>query len=420
MSAASVHKISVVLPATSYEEAGKYQSTAKHWARHRLPELLDQYLAPLDNTDELVYIEKVTINLPDLPWNLDDAAWQEQLAAAIKLSATSPDSFILILRQWLFFLANGCLQATALLNSRQEIEAFLLRHTDQLRTVLLQEMGKEIRLPIWQRLLTQHSGTLVTLVLEVLLDIHASQSAAFYPVLIKSLRESPDAVYRQLSELVVMNQQRNESGKAKLISQILSDRNKNTDQMPSAKNTKRPVLQGGDDKGPVAGSTIACSNAGLVLLFPYINRFFEQVGLVAHEEFASPAARTTAVMALHWLATGNLAMPPEELLVLPKLLCGVDLSEAVNWNEELPELIQTEGQELLEAIIGHWAVLQNTSPDGLRQSFLQRNGTLRLQDDNYMLQVEESGVDVLLNSVPWGFRHYRLPWMRRHLITEWY
>ncbi|WP_276484822.1 contractile injection system tape measure protein [Paraflavitalea pollutisoli] len=420
MSTASVHKISVVLPATSYEEAGKHQSAAKHWARHRLPELLDQYLAPMDHPDEVVYIEKVTINLSDLPWNLSDVDWKEQLAEAIKLRAASKDSLTLIARQWLFYLAHGCLPATALLSTRQEIETWLLKHTDQLRTVLLQERVKEITGPCWHRLLTQHTATLINLVLEVLLEVSPSQSAALYPVLVKQLQETPGTLYHHLSELVAMSRENKLNQKKALLQQILSGKHAKSAQAPFTEDSKHSLQQTAGDQEPAANHAIACSNAGLVLLFPYISRFFEQAGLVASGEFVSPEARTTAVQALHWLATGTTSLPPEELLVLPKLLCGLDLSEVVTWEEELPEGITVEGHELLEAIIGHWAVLQNTSPDGLRQTFLQRMGNLRLQDDNYILQVEESGVDVLLNSIPWGFRHFRLPWMRRHLVTEWY
>lgn len=420
MSTASVHKISVVLPATSYEEAGKHQSAAKHWARHRLPELLDQYLAPLDKPDQVIYLERVTINLTDLPWNLSDADWQQRLSEAIKLSAASSDTFTLVVRQWLFYLANGCLQATSLLSSRQEMETFLLGHLDQLRGSLLKEVGSKMGFPFWERLFVQHKDTLVTQVLEFLLGIQPSQAKALYPVLLKRLRESPVTVYRQLSDLVVMNKELTANQKSALLQQLLSAENRMNDKEEVAEDGKQPVHQVANGKEPVENSAIVCSNAGLVLLLPYINRFFEQVELVAKDEFVSAAARTTAVQALHWLATGATAMPAEELLVLPRLLAGLELSAVVAWEEGLPDVIQAEGLELLKAVIGHWSVLQHTSPDGLRQSFLQRNGKLRLQDDNYTLQVEESGVDVLLNSIPWGFRHYRLPWMHRHLVTEWY
>ncbi|MBX3257547.1 MAG: hypothetical protein KF862_25700 [Chitinophagaceae bacterium] len=408
MSVATVHTISLVLPAASYGEAGKRQASAKHWARHRLPDLLNRHLESLDNSDEVVYIEKVTIALNDLPWNLTDTAWQQMLAKAIQVRSASADSFALILRQWLFYLSNGCLETKSLLSSRQDIEDHLLQHTDMLPPLLLKEAEQAFSLIMWQRLLVQHKAALVTIILEILLDIHKEQAIKLYTVLMKTINEAPEAVFRLLSKLAAVNRAAGRPLKAEALKQLLSrgtGRSMEEDIVPARK---------------AAGKYIACSNAGLVLLFPYIKRFFENTGLVQGDTFINDMARMNAVQSLHWLATGKEAFPQEELLALPKLLCGMELSDSVEWDDVLPAAIQTGGSELLQAVIGHWKTLQHTSIDGLRETFLQRNGKLLLQEDSCTLQVEESGVDILLNSIPWGFRNYRLPWMRCHLITEWY
>lgn len=56
---------------------------------------------------------------------------------------------------------------------------------------------------------------------------------------------------------------------------------------------------------------------------------------------------------------------------------------------------------LLQTVIDYWEVLKSTSPDGLREGFLQRQGKLtRSGDRNWKLQVEQQAIDILLGSLP--------------------
>ena len=76
--------------------------------------------------------------------------------------------------------------------------------------------------------------------------------------------------------------------------------------------------------------------------------------------------------------------------------------------------------EMLMAIIGHWSILKNTSIEGLRNSFLQREGRLENRDDQWRLTVQQMGHDMLLDHVPWNFRMIKLPWMNQLLMVEWF
>lgn len=417
MSTVKVHKVHLVLPATDYEEAGQLQASAKHWAKHRLPDLLNYHLEKMDREEEVLLIEKVNITLTDYPWNLSDTAWRQILAESLKVPDALTDAFVLITRQWLFYLSNGCLETSTLLSSRQAIEDHLLQNLSRLAPVLVSEAGQGFTAPMWQRLFAQHPAALTVAVLEALLPVTHEQALELYAVLVTSIRERPEATARQLAALAVTNKTVPPSRKAVLLRQLLepgaSTGIHETESLPAE---KIPEME----KQLVTDTYIACANAGLVLLFPHLKRFFENTGWVSGDEFNSAAARVNAVQALHWLATGTTDLPAEELLVLPRLLCGMALSDKVDWTDPLPEAVQTEGQALLEAVIGHWKVLQRTSVEGLRQTFLQRSGRLLIRGSSCTLQVEESGVDILLDGIPWGFRHYRLPWMRYTLITEWY
>jgi hypothetical protein len=74
---------------------------------------------------------------------------------------------------------------------------------------------------------------------------------------------------------------------------------------------------------------------------------------------------------------------------------------------------------LLKSVIQYWEVLKNTTVDSLRETFLQRDGQLKIESA-FLMQVSNSGVDILLSKLPWGFRNYKLPWMQKSIITEWH
>jgi hypothetical protein len=162
---------------------------------------------------------------------------------------------------------------------------------------------------------------------------------------------------------------------------------------------------------------IAVEKAGLVLLAVYLPAFFQKLGLQLIE---NESDRHRATHLLHYLATGG-EQPEEPLLILPKVLCGLDLTEAVPQDIELTETEKTASNLLLEAVIRNWPVLKNTSPDALRHTFLQRDGILSWQasQQSWLLQVERKGQDLLLDRLPWTFGTIRLGWMGEMINTEW-
>ena len=74
---------------------------------------------------------------------------------------------------------------------------------------------------------------------------------------------------------------------------------------------------------------------------------------------------------------------------------------------------------MLGSVIEHWVILKNTSIEGLRESFLQRNGKLTFANNEWLLQVEQKPYDMLLQSLPWNIGIIKLAWMRNILKTEW-
>jgi hypothetical protein len=161
---------------------------------------------------------------------------------------------------------------------------------------------------------------------------------------------------------------------------------------------------------------IFIDNAGLVLLHPFLQRFFEQLGIAKEDELLQSER---ALCLLHYLVTGFTEAPEYEL-VLPKLLCGIPLSMPVPLLFDISESEKNEASAMLEAVISHWEALGNTSVDGLRGSFLVRPGKLSQKEDgDWLLQVESRTYDILLDQLPWGISMIRLPWMKTMLWVEW-
>ncbi|MDP3914132.1 MAG: contractile injection system tape measure protein [Bacteroidota bacterium] len=163
---------------------------------------------------------------------------------------------------------------------------------------------------------------------------------------------------------------------------------------------------------------IFVDNAGLVLLHPFLSSFFADFELLADGKFKDIESQTTAVHLLHYLASKQ-ELAPEYELITEKFLCGWDLDLPIAREVTLSIEMKNESEALLKAAIKHWSALKNTSPDGLREGFLQREGKLILNDFQDRLIIESKAQDVLLSFLPWGYSIFKLPWMKNALYVEW-
>lgn len=172
--------------------------------------------------------------------------------------------------------------------------------------------------------------------------------------------------------------------------------------------------ESGDDLDALPGFYV--DNAGLVLLHPFLPQFFSVVGVADSNELIDPQR---ALCLLHYLSTGE-SLAPEYALTLPKILCNIPLDTPVAADVPLMSDEMAEATVLLEAVIHHWDALRDTSPDGLRGTFLLRSGKVSRQGDGeWLLQVEMQTCDILLDQLPWGLSMIKLPWMDRSLRVEW-
>ncbi|NEP40429.1 MAG: hypothetical protein F6K35_14790 [Okeania sp. SIO2H7] len=159
-------------------------------------------------------------------------------------------------------------------------------------------------------------------------------------------------------------------------------------------------------------------NAGLILLWPFLNSFFVKIGLVQNNIFINIISTQRADLLLQYLIDNSTEIP-EHILPLNKILCGIDLLEPIDTNLEITEPERAECENLLSAVIQNWSILKNTSVEGLRKAFLQRNSILKIRDGSWLLQVERETYDILVDKIPWSIRVVKLPWMNNILYVEW-
>jgi hypothetical protein len=158
--------------------------------------------------------------------------------------------------------------------------------------------------------------------------------------------------------------------------------------------------------------------AGIILLAPFLKPFFTKLHLLNADEWINWEAQVKAVYLLKYLSNGPQHYQ-EYQLVLEKLLCGIPINQPL---EALPEFTQAEtdeAEDLLHSVLEHWQRLKNTSVNGLRESFFKRDGILTPKENNWQLQVQRKTMDVLLDSIPWGFSTVSLPWNEYIIFTEW-
>ncbi|MFP3507259.1 contractile injection system tape measure protein [Burkholderia sp. SIMBA_062] len=159
------------------------------------------------------------------------------------------------------------------------------------------------------------------------------------------------------------------------------------------------------------------ANAGLILLWPLLPRWFNTLGLVNDGRFVDDAARWQALGCLDWLAWGDPELA-EWRTPLSRWLCGIP------WDAPFdPQPVSAERQDDLDtwltATFAGLPLLNRCSVGDLRAFFFQRAGTLNEVEDHLTLSVEPDATDVLLQGLPWPRTQVVLPWLPGPLAIDW-
>jgi len=174
----------------------------------------------------------------------------------------------------------------------------------------------------------------------------------------------------------------------------------------------------GEKKERNFAEALFITHAGLVIVAPYLGMLFSRLNYLKDNQFLSVDFRARAVILMAYIASGT-TEPLEHELVLHKILCGMSIDHPIDVSIVLSSEEKSTADDMLDAIISHWTVLKNTSKEGLRVSFIDREGKLDEDANGFYLKVEQKSIDVLLDSIPWNIQKIKLSWMHKILDVIW-
>lgn len=164
---------------------------------------------------------------------------------------------------------------------------------------------------------------------------------------------------------------------------------------------------------------IFISNAGLVLIHPFLRYFFEGLNLLDKElQFKSKSDAHKAIHLLQFIAAGQETTDELEL-PLNKILCGIDINEPVPKYAGLSNAEKEECIFLIKTVLERWEALKTSKPAALRNTYLQREGILKQSGSGWNLNIERNTFDVMLEKLPWSISLIKLPWLSQILYVEW-
>jgi hypothetical protein len=159
-------------------------------------------------------------------------------------------------------------------------------------------------------------------------------------------------------------------------------------------------------------------HAGIMILAPFLQSFYDELGLLKGSLWKNDESRHRAAHLLKFMATGTENLPEYDF-VLEKLICGIPVEGPLPLDSMLSDRETGEVRLLLESVIQYWTALKNTSVNGLRETFLKREGIVSRKEDGWLVQIERKTWDVLLDKMPWGYSTIALPWNDYIIHTEW-
>jgi hypothetical protein len=162
------------------------------------------------------------------------------------------------------------------------------------------------------------------------------------------------------------------------------------------------------------------NNAGIILLHPFFKTLFVQLDLCENDGiWKNKKSQHKAILLTQYLVKSEEKINESDL-ILNKILCGLAIEKVVNVTLKISKKEKDKCNNLLEAILEYWKVMHSSSIEALQETFLQRDAKLKcIKDNSYEVWVEEKGVDILLEQLPWGIATIQTPWMVNYLTCHW-
>ena len=174
-----------------------------------------------------------------------------------------------------------------------------------------------------------------------------------------------------------------------------------------------------DQEDLIMDDRIMIQNAGIILIWPYLSKYFDMLGMTEKGDFKSDDEAIKGVHLLQYIATGLEDPVSEHELLLNKVLCGVGMVTPIPMTMNISDVEKETSEMMLNGVLQNWNKLKSSSIDALRDGFLMREGYLEEGPDSWQLDVEKKTLDILLNSLPWGYGNIKLSWMKKRLIVTW-
>jgi len=161
-------------------------------------------------------------------------------------------------------------------------------------------------------------------------------------------------------------------------------------------------------------------DAGLVILHPFLTAFFDTLKMLDSEkkQFVSISMQERACHLLKYM-TGYRGPHYGHLLMLEKMMCGLPFTYPISKDFKIRPEEEQEINNLLSAVCQHWKPLKGSTTESLQRSFILRHGTLEYADSAWIVRVEGSAIDILLEDLPWEISTILFAWLEPMIFVEW-
>lgn len=166
------------------------------------------------------------------------------------------------------------------------------------------------------------------------------------------------------------------------------------------------------------GEPVYTNRAGLVIVALFLPQLFKKLEYIEDKIFKNVELKYRALHLIEYIATGA-PKTEEHLLLFHKLLAGIPVNHPVPPPGPLTTEETKTADDMLEAVISNWKGIGKTTVEGLRESFINRQGKLVAVEENWELTVETKVWDVLLDRLPWSISVIKLPWMKQIIHVQW-
>lgn len=163
-------------------------------------------------------------------------------------------------------------------------------------------------------------------------------------------------------------------------------------------------------------------NAGLCILTPWFPRLLDLLGYLDEDrkDLKDTASKIRAVFLLQYLTCLEEKAYQETELAFNRILVAlpihIPLPESLTLTDKEKQIVES----MLTAVKANWSKMKNTSLKGFQQSFIIRTGKLEQKEERWLLTVDSRAYDILLESIPWGFKLIRFPWMKKYVQVVWH